>query len=508
MMSLRSKVIVTVLLINLLIFGVLAYLVPGDLSNQKQRELAARSDLFNLFYALAAAIPESDSQAPDLSSILDWPHWDSFDDALVMEGRVARTYAPDNIETGVIQPVAVGLFFNPKGRYSRDPDFNDLASKQIVQAIDRRQVIETDTAIAVPLIRQVGGKQEIWGGGYFVLKESERPILSTQGIIILTIASMLLLAFVTFFTISKLVLRPVEILADASARVSAGDLSVSLPIPSQKDELAELVASFDEMVAKLRNHQGELKHEVEIATEKASKAERELLTAQRLAAMGTLAAGIAHEINNPLGGMMNAIRALEKKDLSVEKRAEYLEMVISGLERIRTTVSRVLLVSPRSGEKGRVAVNRAVQAAKMYVGHRLESENIQFSLQIPEALISVEGSAGEIEQLFINLFLNSIDAILAKRTQDLSFQGGLITVKVRQENGQVVISVEDDGCGMNPEMLARAIDPFFSTKDVGKGTGLGLSIVYSVIKGLGGSMELWSEVGKGFRVQFQLPAIA
>ena len=506
-MSLRSKVILGVLLIDLLVFGILAFLIPNDLRRQKERELQARSALLDLFHALEAAIPDSERSGPDLASILRWPHWNLFADALLMEGKVARTPWVENEESQAGAPVPVPFFFvNPKGRFQRDPAFDtEAAKRRITEAIDRKQLIEDGDTIVLPIVRQRGQEKKIWGGGYFVLAAPEKPLLSIRGILLLTVGSMGLLAFFTYFALSRLVLRPVETLARASRRVAGGDLEASLPVPRRRDEVADLVRSFDEMVAKLRNHQGELRREVEIATEKASRVERELLTAQRLASLGTLAAGIAHEINNPLGGMLNALRALERQDLPLEKRAEYLELLHSGLERIRATVNRVLQISPRQGEPPLVPLAKPLDAARALAAHRFEELEVEFSAALVPQDVQLRGNQGELEQLFLNLFRNSLDAIAEQASRGEAGYRGALRVEVREEGPEVAVLVQDNGCGMKESLLSRALDPFYTTKEVGRGSGLGLFIVYAIVRGMGGRLDLLSRDGEGFRVTMRFP---
>lgn len=501
-MSLRSKVVLAVLGINLLIFGILAVLVPQDIRQQRDREIQGWRPLFELFQTLADTIAKSGERTPNFAAILAWPHWDYFEDALLMEGRVAKAPAFSDDPFTVIpsaDPIPVGLFFNPGGRFRRNEGFNlELAKRQIAEAIDRNAVIPGPGTVAVPITLEGPGGRKSWGGGFFVLRPAQLPLLSLRTVLLLMGASMLLLGLVTYLVVSRLVLEPVVTLAAASRRVAEGDLAVHLDAPRSSDEIAELMRRFDEMIGKLRNHRSELRSEVEIATEKASRAERDLLTAQRLAALGTLAAGIAHEINNPLGGMLNAARALEKKDLSAEKRAEYLDIVLHGLERIRLTVSRVLQFTPRNPEVTQVSLAKAIAAAGALAAHRFVKQEIEIETRVEPGELAIRGNAGELEQLFLNLFLNSADAIGEKR-------GGRILVSARAAPEGIEIVVEDNGCGMKEELLARALDPFFSTKEVGKGSGLGLSIVFSIVRGMGGKLQLWSRPGEGFRVRMLFP---
>jgi signal transduction histidine kinase len=291
-----------------------------------------------------------------------------------------------------------------------------------------------------------------------------------------------------------------------------------LPEPRRHDEIAELVRSFNRMAGEVHGFGERLAREVDIATDKARRAEAVAMTHRRLSATGELAAGIAHEINNPLGGMMNAVEVLGREDLDAEKRARYLELLAHGLERIRATVGRVLRLAPRVASVEAVDLARPLGDAVGLLRHRLRAESIELVVasrgaerglgesdwhQILEGLPTVEGSGGELAQVALNLIGNSIDAIALHETEER--RHGHIRVSIEPGDHELLWRFEDDGPGLEPEALGRAADAFFTTKEAGKGTGLGLAIVHNVITAHGGRVELSSEVGRGFRVDVHLP---
>jgi signal transduction histidine kinase len=251
------------------------------------------------------------------------------------------------------------------------------------------------------------------------------------------------------------------------------------------------------------------------AREETRRAEAAAMTQRRLAATGELAAGIAHEINNPLGGLLNAIEALESGALPEAKRARYFQLVRSGLERIQQTVGKVLRLTPRSG--GRAPWNAAtpLSDALALVAHRAARQGVELVCAHPggsttdrdaaaqawAALPTMHGEPHEIAQAILNLLVNALDALEGRPR-------GRIEVGARVEGADLVLEVADDGPGVEESELARVADLFYTTKDPGRGTGLGLAIVHGVAKEHGGVVELWSRPGLGFRAVLRLPIAA
>jgi signal transduction histidine kinase len=242
------------------------------------------------------------------------------------------------------------------------------------------------------------------------------------------------------------------------------------------------------------------------ALDRIKKAERHLVTAQRLAATGKLASGIAHEINNPLGGMRNAVRALARGDLDEAKTAEYVALVQDGLARVEDTVKKVLAFTPRSVRPRRTDMADVARKAIALARHRLDRKGIELVEAIPEdGRAWVFGDPHELQQVALNLILNAADAI-PERGPDAKGGGpGHVEVEVRDEGESVLLRVTDDGIGMSPEVQAQAFDLFFTTKEVGEGTGLGLAVVHNIVSNHGGRIEVESAPGQGATFRVVLP---
>ncbi|MBK7877855.1 MAG: HAMP domain-containing histidine kinase [Planctomycetes bacterium] len=234
-----------------------------------------------------------------------------------------------------------------------------------------------------------------------------------------------------------------------------------------------------------------------------------------LAATGELAAGIAHEVNNPLGGLLNAVEALEKKELGPEKRAQYLGLLKHGLERIQRTVGQLLRFTPRGRETVPMSLVEPVVDAVGLVAWRARKQGVVIAfagedvadprsaaaLTRARALPAIEGDPSELAQAVLNLLVNALDALEDARQG----AGGRVDLSIAQRGDELVLVVQDDGPGVPPELLPRVADLFFTTKEVGKGTGLGLSIVHNAVMAHGGRVLLSNTPGAGLRVELVFP---
>lgn len=333
------------------------------------------------------------------------------------------------------------------------------------------------------------------GFGDAARREALAPLRSAY---VLLCGGTLLLIAGTYLILNRLVLRPVEQLAAAAAEVAAGRRAPPVPLPGGRSEVARLIENFNRMAREVREYQQHLEDRVLDALRRVTAAEGRLVVAQRLAATGTLAAGFAHEINNPLGGILNALRKLRAGGLPPEKREEYYEIILDGLERIRTIVERILHFTPRRREPAPVDASDVCRKAVDLARHRAERRAVELRLQAPEPGPTVVGDFQELTQAVLNLVLNAIDAIPEGRA-------GRVEVAVRAEDGEVVLEVADDGLGMDEETVRRCVDLFFSTKPEGQGTGLGLGIVQHIVTDHGGVLEIDSREGSGTTVRIRLP---
>ncbi len=233
-----------------------------------------------------------------------------------------------------------------------------------------------------------------------------------------------------------------------------------------------------------------------------------LQLAERLASMGTLAAGIAHEINNPLAFVianLNAVRnelaeAPLMEGVDLEDVRDALKEAADGAERVRQIVSDLkTFTRTNERQRGPIDVRRVLQAA-LNMARNETKHRAQVVTDLGE-VSAVNGNEARLGQVFLNLLVNAAQAIPDGRAQQ-----NRITVATRMEGQTVVATIEDTGCGIRPEVLPRIFDPYFSTKRVGEGTGLGLFISLGIIKELGGDLQVHSTPGKGTTFEVRLPS--
>ncbi|NUQ35554.1 MAG: HAMP domain-containing histidine kinase [Planctomycetaceae bacterium] len=306
----------------------------------------------------------------------------------------------------------------------------------------------------------------------------------------------LAMTFVTTWAVRRFVLTPLDSLVQASRSVAAGDFSHQLDeTGAGKDEMGELLRAFNLMQARIEEYQLDMENKVHDASQRIREHERSLIVAQRLAATGTLAAGLAHEINNPLGGMLNALRRIREKTTDSSQR-EYLDLMEEGLGRIKTLMGQILNFSRgRDAPAADFDVVEALTKAVEFVRYRFD-ETHRLSIELPKVLSKVFGDPGAIGQVMINLLLNARDALS---------DSGEVKLLAREERGDIVIEVKDTGHGMDEQTRAHIFDPFFTTKGPGKGTGLGLTIVHTIVSNHDGVIAVDSEPGKGTAFTIRIP---
>lgn len=323
-------------------------------------------------------------------------------------------------------------------------------------------------------------------------------LATLRNIYIVLCVGTLLLVMATYLVLRRLVLKPLDALVAASRDVAEGRQPAPVGVPRGQDEMANLVHTFNGMAREVNEYQQHLEERVLGALSRARTAENRLVVAQRLAATGTLAAGFAHEINNPLGGTLNALRKLKAGGLSDERREEYFELALDSLHRIRTIVERILNFTPRQREPADVDVADVCQRAASLAGHRAERRGITVVVEADRPVPGVVGDAQELTQAVLNLILNAIDAVSTGT-------GGTVRVSARTEDGEAVLEVQDDGVGMDAETARRCVDLFYSTKEEGEGTGLGLAIVQHIVTDHGGALDIETKPGRGTTVRIRFP---
>jgi two-component system, NtrC family, sensor kinase len=295
---------------------------------------------------------------------------------------------------------------------------------------------------------------------------------------------MLLLTVVLADHLARHVIRPIGRFVSYVGRIADGDFSPIRPARSYKDEFSTLAVAINRMLDELTARQ------------------EQLLQSRKMAALGTLTSGVAHELNNPLNNISLTVETLldDYEDLPEQRKRQLLEDIFTQVQRAGATV-RNLLDFTRQDRPVAVAVSVSdlLDAALKLVRNELELAGVELAREIPERLPRVQGNPRNLEQVFLNLFLNAIQAMPA---------GGRLTLSASAEDAYVRVGVGDTGVGIPAEHRDKIFEPFFTTKEAGEGTGLGLSVSYSIVEKHGGRLEVESQVGKGTTFHVILPAAA
>ncbi|MGB9894130.1 MAG: sensor histidine kinase, partial [Candidatus Saccharicenans sp.] len=223
--------------------------------------------------------------------------------------------------------------------------------------------------------------------------------------------------------------------------------------------------------------------------------QQQLLTSEKLASIGLLSAGVAHEINTPLTGISSYVQMLQKK-LTDAHYAQILEKIEAQTERVNRIIKNLLNFArnPTDESYHRVDLKDSLEEIISLIEYRLKSLNIQLEMKLNPVIIYAQRE--RLQQVFINIILNALDAMPG---------GGRLTIETSQKENLALVRISDTGTGIKPEHLPRIFDPFFTTKGIGKGTGLGLSISFAIIKEHEGQILVDSAVGKGTTFTIILP---
>ena len=323
---------------------------------------------------------------------------------------------------------------------------------------------------------------------YSLVDTRQRIVDATKLFVFSTVAIIAFLSLAIALVMLKFVKKPLFLMAENMARVEKGDLSVRMK-PSGKDEIGRLISSFDSMVGRLDTAKQELDR----------YHFQQMERADRLASIGEMAAGIAHEIKNPLTGIASAITIIKEDFSSSDPRNEIMKEVLEQINRLDKTANDLLFFGkPTQPDPAYTDINATLGKTLMFASQHRGGKNIEKKLELQDDLPPVYVDAKQIQQVFLNLFLNAVQAMP---------DGGVLTVKsslLQKECDWVQVSIADTGKGIPPQILEKIFTPFFTTK--AQGTGLGLAICHKLITQHGGTLTVASEDGKGTVFTVALPA--
>jgi two-component system, NtrC family, sensor kinase len=335
---------------------------------------------------------------------------------------------------------------------------------------------------------------------------------STRRMIAYTACALLLISTLSWCVVWQVVGRPVKELQRGTERLAAGDLGYQIKVRSS-DEMGELGRSFNEMSCRLQSEHNEnvtwthaLEERVERKTRELKRAHEHALHTEKMASIGKMAAVLAHEINNPLSGILTYAKLLRKwmdrEDTGQDRRREMresLDLIASESRRCGDLV-RNLLAFSRTTAMNLEATNlsRVIEQALRLVQHQFDLAGVHVQLKLDPDLPPAQVDSAQMEQVLLALMMNAMEAMP---------QGGNLWISCEcNQPDRLRIIVRDDGAGIPAEILPRIFEPFLTTKETGRGVGLGLAISRSILERHNGTIEVQSELGRGTTFTLTLPS--
>jgi signal transduction histidine kinase len=374
-----------------------------------------------------------------------------------------------------------------------------------------------------------------------------RHLIESQRMILISIIldAIVLIVFGSFL-LSRVLVKPLKNLILLTQKIGAGDFSEKIEVTSS-NEIGQLIGSFNKMIERLKDKQESLDshlESLELANKKLKQTQEELIRTEKLASIGRFAAGVAHEVGNPLGAILGYTSILEKEGIDQEESKDYLKRIEKEIERVNRIVRELLdYVRPSKFEVHDVEVNKVVENTLSLISHQKNFEVIGTQLDLQPDIATIKGDESKISQVLINIILNAIDAmpnggVLTIQTKDYIVEDSLINpfqqfyplrrredpmesnysslrkpdpfavilTKFAKGDRLVKIRISDTGVGIKEEDIKNIFDPFYTTKAPDKGTGLGLSVCLRIVESMEGEIKVESQEGKGTTFEVYFPA--
>ena len=332
---------------------------------------------------------------------------------------------------------------------------------------------------------------------------TEQVMLTFTGLAFLCVVFLLI---ILYFSTTRII-NPLQKMVVATQEIARGDLSHKVEVQS-KDEIGYLSDSFNQMTANLKAANEKLvewgktlEKKVEERTKELTEMQAHLIQSEKLASLGKLAAGIAHEINNPLGGILIYSHLLLEDIDKGSPHYENLKKIVKETSRCKDIVKGLLeFARPREPEMSLIDINEIVEKSLAIMERQALFQNITIKKVYSSSLPKIIADSAQLQQVSMNIILNAAEAMDGNGVLTLS-------TSLNRDKTQIEVKFSDTGHGINEEEKKRLFEPFFTTKEVGKGTGLGLAISYSIIQKHNGTIECTSQLGKGSTFTVKLPVM-
>jgi len=489
--NLRTTICINMLVIMIAAIGLISVVIfrVSEQEIRRQQQHAAEQTFIAIETTLGAILRDTstgDSESFNLNSYLDLLASTIECDILIVTDRNNRVLASAGQAAQLPGPHAHG---NAVPARTRTHSLQRDSSRTVVRHLCSGPVIAGSQVLGYLTI------------GFPAEHTNARVSSAARMIILYMVIDAIIIFCFGMFLLSLYVVRPVRRLTRDMHALAGGVLPDTQPSPPG-NEIDSLAATLKALYTGLKQEQhntAEQLAEITAKNRQLEQARHEILQSEKMASVGRLAAGIAHEIGNPAGIVTGYIHMLKAGNITEEQREDFLERMEGEIERISSTIRELLdFARPASGQTAAVQLNDSINECVALFSYQKDAQACKVIFEPAENLPEINANARILQQLVINLMLNARDAMPG---------GGTITITTRLLPGDnaLELTVADTGCGIAPEHTNLIFDPFFTTKEPGKGTGLGLSNAHRIVELQGGTINMESEPGRGTRFTITLP---
>ena len=336
---------------------------------------------------------------------------------------------------------------------------------------------------------------------YQLLRKSEKLV------IFYIILDTIILALVGIHLLSRTVVKPIHRLLKMTEEYKGGDIIPSIG-ENSRNEIGDLSRSLSIMLQRLDENKRELKAHIsslEKTNRELKQAQNDLIKSEKLASVGRLAAGVAHEIGNPIGIILGYLELVRKGDITDEEKKDFINRVQSEITRINLIINQLLDFSrPSSGKKKASHVHDIILDTVNMLKPQAMMEEIRINFDLKASIDTVFADPNQLQQVFLNIIMNAAEVLGQKSLSEIKDSKNL-TILSENYFDSIEIRFTDNGPGIAKEEIIQVFDPFYTTKEPGEGTGLGLSVCYRIVSEQGGTISAESEQGKGTTIIVNLP---